>query len=89
MTTLPPTQSQTPNQTQRPGRLRRTVAALLLGSTVLTAPALAGWAAVAGTVNQKIEPFSGADSMPIWPPMVSTRRLEMASPRPDPPNLRA
>lgn len=44
MTTLPPTQSQTPNQTQRPGRFRRTVAALLLGSTVLTAPALAGWA---------------------------------------------
>ncbi|WP_372398629.1 DegQ family serine endoprotease [Azospirillum sp. HJ39] len=30
---------------QRPNRLRRTVAALLLGSTVLTAPALAGWAA--------------------------------------------
>ncbi|CAO3406391.1 DegQ family serine endoprotease [Azospirillum largimobile] len=39
MTTTPST---TPN---RPNRLRRTVAALLLGSTVLTGPALAGWAA--------------------------------------------
>ena len=39
MTTIPST---TPN---RPNRLRRTVAALLLGSTVLTGPALAGWAA--------------------------------------------
>ncbi|CAO3421099.1 DegQ family serine endoprotease [Azospirillum endophyticum] len=45
MTTLPPAQTERQPQTQRQGRLRRTVAALLLGSTVLTAPALAGWAA--------------------------------------------
>ena len=48
MTTLPPANSQskreTRSETGRAGRLRRTVAALLLGSTVLTAPALPGWA---------------------------------------------
>ncbi|WP_376958824.1 DegQ family serine endoprotease [Azospirillum sp. A26] len=48
MTTLPPANSQSKRETRseigRAGRLRRTVAALLLGSTVLTAPALTGWA---------------------------------------------
>ena len=44
---------------------------------------------MAGKTNQKIEPFSGPGSMPISPPMASTRRLEMASPSPEPPNLRA
>lgn len=39
---MTPNSSPTPN---RQNRLRRTVAALLLGSTVLTGPALAGWAA--------------------------------------------
>nr|WP_244435222.1 trypsin-like peptidase domain-containing protein [Methylobacterium sp. B34] len=39
MTTLPPANS------PRSSRLRRTVAALLLGTTVLAGPALAGWAA--------------------------------------------
>ena len=45
---------------------------------------------MAGTVNQKIDRRSPAPgSMPISPPMASTRRLEIARPRPEPPNLRA
>ncbi|PWC33131.1 DegQ family serine endoprotease [Azospirillum sp. TSO35-2] len=39
------TATPSPTTPNRPNRLRRTVAALLLGSTVLTGPALAGWAA--------------------------------------------
>ena len=43
----------------------------------------------AGKGNQKQEPPSAMASTPMSPPMVFTNRLEMASPRPVPPNLRA
>jgi hypothetical protein len=41
-----------------------------------------------GRWNQKVEPSPRFDSTPISPSMSRQRRLQMASPRPDPPNLR-
>ena len=39
-------------------------------------------------VNQKVEPWPGVLSTPIWPPISSTSCLEIASPNPVPPYLR-
>ena len=42
-------------------------------------------AARRGSSNQKVEPCPGVDPTPMVPPMSSTKRLEMARPRPVPP----
>jgi len=43
---------------------------------------------VTGTVNQNVEPTSGVDRTPIFPPIKLTSCLDIASPRPVPPNGR-
>jgi len=35
-----------------------------------------------GNENQKVEPFPGVDSTPIWPPCVSIILLQIAKPSP-------
>ena len=42
----------------------------------------------AATVNQNVEPLPSSLSTPIWPPIISTSRLQMARPSPVPPYLR-
>ena len=44
--------------------------------------------ACSGTRNQKVEPLPSWLSRPISPPIISTRRLQMLSPRPVPPKRR-
>lgn len=43
---------------------------------------------VTGTVNQNVEPTSSFDWTPIFPPIKLTSCLDIASPRPVPPNRR-
>ena len=65
-----------------PGSVRTTGS----GSAAGAASAVA--ARCSGASNQNVDPAPGALSKPIDPPIMSTSRLQMARPRPVPPNLR-
>ncbi len=61
---------------------------LSAATVALASAAWTGSTAVAGTSNQKREPWPSLVSTPIWPSMASIRPLQMARPRPVPPKVR-